>query len=111
MRRSTSPATAAKSKTFIGSTTNARTTGVDGKEEGFHVNPVFMDSYVGSHVEPLDKLSSFFAAGKVVCKSCNALFWQFSRAEIIVRKTHCFSWTSRPVDFIAENSQGPCMGG
>ena len=61
-----------------------------------------MDSYVDSHVEPLDKLSSVFAAGKVVLQSFNALFWVVSRADTIIYKKRLFSWTRRPVDIIAE---------
>ena len=71
----------------------------------YYVNPVLMDSYVDSHVEPLDKLSSVFPAGKVVLQSFNALFWVVSRADTIIYKKRLFSWTSRPVDIIAENSQ------
>ena len=68
-----------------------------------------MDSYVDSHVEPLDKLSSVFAAGKVVLQSFNALFWVVSRADTIICKNRLFSWTSRPVDIIAENSQNSLL--
>jgi hypothetical protein len=61
-----------------------------------------------SHIESLDKLSSSFATGKVVLQSFNTLFWVVLHADTIICKKRLFTWTSRPVDIIAENIQ--CVG-
>ena len=62
---------------------------------------------MSSHVEPLDKLSSFFAAGMVVHKSFNALFALFLRVGVVIRKQRFFSWTT--VQWIYSQKIAKCI--